>query len=89
MTPTHHELLPVLGRPQTVLFPCVPLAGTPLWGFTYRLITDWLGLPALDRSFEEADRILQFLLSLGLTLRDSWDKGQATVRGEIPTGRGA
>ena len=25
-------------------FPSVELDGTPLWGFTYRLIADWLGL---------------------------------------------
>jgi 8-oxo-dGTP pyrophosphatase MutT (NUDIX family) len=85
--PSKHELRAVLGRPDAMLFPCVPLAGTPLWGFTYRLITDWLGLSAEDRSFEEANRVLQFLLSLGLTLEERWQDGQrvAQVKGEIPS----
>jgi 8-oxo-dGTP pyrophosphatase MutT (NUDIX family) len=43
--PTRHALRPIPGRPPETLFPCVELAGTPLWGFTYRLISEWLGLP--------------------------------------------
>ena len=43
--PARHEMKPVLGRSPATLFPCVQLAGTPLWGFTYRLIADWLGIP--------------------------------------------
>jgi 8-oxo-dGTP pyrophosphatase MutT (NUDIX family) len=42
--PARHELRPMLSRAPEQLFPCVPLDGTPLWGFTYRLIADWLGL---------------------------------------------
>jgi 8-oxo-dGTP pyrophosphatase MutT (NUDIX family) len=84
--PSKHEWRPVLGRPEAMLFPCVPLAGTPLWGFTYRLITDWLGLSTPDRSFEEAGRVLDFLLSQGLTLDQGWQDGRrvAKVTGEIP-----
>ena len=41
---TRHEIRAVPGRPPEMQFPCVPLDGTPLWGFTYHLIADWLGL---------------------------------------------
>ena len=85
--PSRHELRAVRGRPAAMLYPCVPLEGTPLWGFTYRLITHWLGLDAPDRSFEEADRVLQFLLSRGLTLDQGWHDGNrvAKVIGRIPS----
>jgi len=43
--PARHELRSVPGQPMDVRFPAIELNGVPLWGFTYRLITDWLGLP--------------------------------------------
>jgi 8-oxo-dGTP pyrophosphatase MutT (NUDIX family) len=46
--PTRHERKPMLGRAPETLFPCLELAGTPLWGFTYRLLTEWLSLPNRD-----------------------------------------
>jgi len=42
--PARHCLQSVPGQPKEVMFPAVELNGVPLWGFTYRLITDWLGL---------------------------------------------
>jgi hypothetical protein len=42
--PALHGLRPVPGLPEGMLFPSVPLGEMPLWGFTYRLITEWLGL---------------------------------------------
>ena len=42
--PARHEKRPMLGRAPETLFPCVELAGTPLWGFTYRLLTEWLDI---------------------------------------------
>jgi hypothetical protein len=42
--PARHALQSVPGQPQEVMFPAVELHGVPLWGFTYRLIADWLGL---------------------------------------------
>ena len=42
--PARHELRSIPGRASDTLFPCVLLDGTPLWGFTYRLIADWLSL---------------------------------------------
>lgn len=32
----------VPGMPADALFPAIKLNGVPLWGFTYRLITEWL-----------------------------------------------
>jgi 8-oxo-dGTP pyrophosphatase MutT (NUDIX family) len=44
LDPSQHAMRPVPGRPAHVLYPCIELNGTPLWGFTYRLIREWLGL---------------------------------------------
>ena len=51
--PARHTLRAVPGRPPEMRFPAIELKGklptelmaTPLWGFTYRLIMDWLGMP--------------------------------------------
>jgi len=40
--PARHALLPVPGMPADQLFPAVELNGVPLWGFTYRLLKEWL-----------------------------------------------
>jgi 8-oxo-dGTP pyrophosphatase MutT (NUDIX family) len=42
--PARHALRPVPGQPSDMQFPAIELSGVPLWGFTYRLISDWLGL---------------------------------------------
>jgi len=75
--PSRHSLGPVHGRPAEMLFPSVALEGGPLWGFTYRLITDWLGLgpkhePLPRAGFEVARLVLDFLLSQGLRLKHDW-----------------
>jgi 8-oxo-dGTP pyrophosphatase MutT (NUDIX family) len=84
--PSRHILLPVPGRPSAMLFPGIALPGAPLWGFTYRLLTAWLGLePGGDRAGEQAaGRVLDFLLQSGLTLEEAWRERQATVAGSIP-----
>jgi hypothetical protein len=41
-----HRLRNVPGIPPDTFFPAVDLDCAPLWGFTYRLISDWLGLRA-------------------------------------------
>jgi 8-oxo-dGTP pyrophosphatase MutT (NUDIX family) len=76
-----HRLRSVPGVTPQMLFPAVDLEGAPLWGFTYRLLTDWLGLPA-NGNPEHA--ILGFLLERGLTLARDWNGGVAEVRGTIP-----
>jgi hypothetical protein len=42
--PARHFMRAVPGMPPEMRFPCVELPAVPLWGFTYRLIADWLGL---------------------------------------------
>jgi 8-oxo-dGTP pyrophosphatase MutT (NUDIX family) len=87
--PEHHRLSPVPGRPAEMLFPAVELNAAPLWGFTYRLIADWLGLApppdaAAAAAFQVAAAALDWLLSQGLTLEHGWTNGTAAVTGVIP-----
>lgn len=42
--PANHRLARIPGLDLDALFPAVDLPGFPLWGFTYRVLTDWLGL---------------------------------------------
>jgi 8-oxo-dGTP pyrophosphatase MutT (NUDIX family) len=78
-----HRLRNVPGHPPETLFPAIDLEGAPLWGFTYRLLCDWLGLPAPD---DPAAALLRFVLDRGLALETDWTAGVAEVRGEIPVG---
>lgn len=85
--PARHCLQCVPGRPQAFRFPAVELDTTPLWGFTYRLITVWLGqVPRPSPAF--AERVLEFLIEQGLPLAEGWAKRgpvrAARVRGRIP-----
>jgi len=41
--PLRHAVQSVPGMPSDMQFPAVDLNGVPLWGFTYRVMTDWLG----------------------------------------------
>ena len=81
-----HCLRPVPWGAPDLLYPAIDLPGAPLWGFTYRLITDWLGLGARDpdAGFEAAGRVLGFLTEHGLTLERGWVEHIAYVRGAIP-----
>jgi 8-oxo-dGTP diphosphatase len=78
-----HRLRNVPGHPRETLFPAIDLEGAPLWGFTYRLLCDWLGLPA---PYDPSAALLRFLLDRGLALESVWTAGVAVVRGEIPVG---
>ncbi len=76
--PARHSLMAVPSRPADSLFPAIDLNGVPLWGFTYRLATEWLGLlpkqsPIEQAGFEMACRVLDFLLAHGLTLKRGWE----------------
>jgi hypothetical protein len=42
--PTRHAVQSVPGMPPDRQFPGIDLNGVPLWGFTYKLVTDWLGV---------------------------------------------
>lgn len=71
--------------------------GVPLWGFTYRLLTDWL-MPAPKNcsretaGFAAADLVLRFLIAKGLKLKEEWRPAAveqhirkvAAVEGPIP-----
>jgi len=76
-----HHLRNVPGHPPETLFPAIDLEGAPLWGFTYRLLCDWLQLPA---PYDPGAALLRFLLDRGLALERDWQSGIAEVRGAIP-----
>ena len=91
--PRRHALRCVPGLPPEVRFPAIDLGGVPMWGFTYRLITEWLELvpqeePIERVGFQEACALLGFLLAHGLQLDHDWvDREGATtasVKGAIP-----
>lgn len=91
LDPARHALRPVPGRPPEMLFPGVDLNGLPLWGFTYRLITDWLELgpkhqPKELAGFEAAGLVLEFLVSQGLTRRQEWTDRPEGVKAAAVTG---
>ncbi|MCC6858117.1 MAG: CoA pyrophosphatase [Bryobacterales bacterium] len=94
-----HYLGCVPGRPACMLYPVVDLNVAPLWGFTYRLITEWLGLvpsgaAGEEAGFEAARRVLDFLLSQGVAVERDWENVEEAgrpvrrvlVRGDIPAG---
>jgi 8-oxo-dGTP pyrophosphatase MutT (NUDIX family) len=66
-----HVLQPVPSRPPEMLFPTVELGGTPLWGFTYRLLTEWLNPPGEPGSTIAA-ALLKFLQDRGLHILETW-----------------
>ncbi|HUP03381.1 MAG TPA: CoA pyrophosphatase [Bryobacteraceae bacterium] len=83
--PASHRLLPVPGYPPTLLFPAVPLGPVPLWGFTHRLLCDWLELSPPRAQAERLARnaareTLDFLLDRGLTLLQDWRPGSSAGR---------
>lgn len=43
--PGRHAKRTIPGQPADRLYPSIALGAVPLWGFTYRLLCDWLGLP--------------------------------------------
>ena len=78
--PAQHCLRPVPHRPDEMLFPAIDLDGMPLWGFTYRLLTDWLDLGPKEpkdlrgevAGFRAACLVLDFILAQGLKLKQGW-----------------
>jgi 8-oxo-dGTP pyrophosphatase MutT (NUDIX family) len=85
--PAEHRLLPIPGMPATRLFPAIELDHMPLWGFTYRLLTEWLALLPEDREeagASAAGRLLDYLRAFGMKVVESWKGRAATVEGPIP-----
>jgi 8-oxo-dGTP pyrophosphatase MutT (NUDIX family) len=83
--PAQHALRRVPTLPEELRFPGIALDDMPLWGFTYRLIADWLGLippacPSEQAGFEMASLVLEFLLSCGLTLKQGWTEPRLSPR---------
>jgi 8-oxo-dGTP diphosphatase len=93
--PAQHALQSVPGLPPEVRFPAIDLGGVKLWGFTYRLITDWLGLnpkePLEEAGFQAAHELLGHLIANGCALVEGWVERDgariATVQGAIPAKR--
>ncbi|MCL4402514.1 MAG: CoA pyrophosphatase [Acidobacteria bacterium] len=91
--PARHCLRRVPGQPVEIAYPAVDLEDeVPLWGFTYRVIAEWLGLHAgrlpIERAgFETASRLLELLLSQGLRLEHGFIGNVARVSGAIPVER--
>jgi 8-oxo-dGTP pyrophosphatase MutT (NUDIX family) len=54
-----HHLRNVPGIPADTLFPAIDLECAPLWGFTYRLLSDWLGLTVDDDPRAVVERFLE------------------------------
>jgi len=86
-----HALGPVPGRPAHVVFPGIALAGAPLWGFTYRLLEDWLGFPTAASGLEQggsgleaAQAVLSFLAAKGCPVARGFVDREAVVRNAIP-----
>ncbi len=44
LDPAEHCVRAIPGMPPELVFPCLELGSMPLWGFTYRLLSDWLGI---------------------------------------------
>jgi 8-oxo-dGTP pyrophosphatase MutT (NUDIX family) len=91
--PARHCLTCVPRLPREWIFPAIHLNGVPLWGFTYRVLSEWLRLhppaPAPDKAaFQAAQLLLDFLLASGMELSHRWVEQGATkvaaVKGEIP-----
>ncbi len=91
--PARHALRPVPGMSQQMLFPAIDLPGPPLWGFTYRLLAEWLGLipqgrPIAEAGLQAADDLLKFLLARAFPLVHGWEDRDgvkvAAIEGAIP-----
>jgi len=83
--PERHHMRPVPFVTPDVLFPALDLEGAPLWGFTYRVLVEWLGFntsPA--EAFAAADSVLHYLTENGLPVRRTWHDQTAEIGGPIP-----
>jgi 8-oxo-dGTP pyrophosphatase MutT (NUDIX family) len=73
---SRHRLRNVPGIPPDTYFPAVDLDGAPLWGFTYRLLSDWLGLRPTGEPAEEVQR---FVAERGFSLGRLCEPGPAVL----------
>jgi 8-oxo-dGTP pyrophosphatase MutT (NUDIX family) len=87
--PSRHYFTQVPRVSPERIFPAIELNGVPLWGFTYRVLSEWLGLHEACASVEKPGFratcvLLEFLLANGMELRHSWCERVAVVAGKIP-----
>jgi 8-oxo-dGTP pyrophosphatase MutT (NUDIX family) len=83
--PDRRLLLPVPGLPPEMRFPGIALNGAPLWGFTFRLISDWLGIARPEREMPEAAMQTARLVLEFLGEPDApWEENTARVSKPIP-----
>jgi 8-oxo-dGTP diphosphatase len=88
LDPARHLISCVPGRPAATRFPAVVLDSAPLWGFTYRLITEWLGLgpvagAAEQAGFAAACEVLDFLIAGGVALEHDWSDQAASIEDAV------
>ncbi len=81
---SRHRLRSVPGMDGHIRFPSLDLAGPPLWGFTYWLLVDWLGLARPVAAAAVAAEVLTSLQRRGLKLLRDWENRTAVVEGPIP-----
>lgn len=88
LDPGRHSFQRVPALPAEAWFPAIALPGAPLWGFTYRLLADWLQITPRDcasAGFVVARMVLDFLQSRGSPLLASWQaRMSGTAAGRAP-----
>jgi len=82
--PSRHRLRNVPRGAPELFFPAVELDVAPLWGFTWRVLVEWLQLGPRLGMAELADRMLEFVTARGCALEQGWNGYRARVRGRIP-----
>jgi 8-oxo-dGTP pyrophosphatase MutT (NUDIX family) len=82
--PARHRLRNVPRGAPDLFFPAIELDVAPLWGFTWRVLVEWLNLGPRRDIAEVADALLDFVTAHGCSLEQGWNDGTARVRGRIP-----
>jgi 8-oxo-dGTP pyrophosphatase MutT (NUDIX family) len=81
---SRHRLRNVPNGAPDLFFPAVDLDVAPLWGFTWRVLVEWLNLGPRQEISAVADALLDFVTAHGCALEHGWNAGTARVRGRIP-----
>jgi len=81
---SRHRLRNVPRGAPELFFPAVDLDVAPLWGFTWRVLVEWLNLGPRPEIAAVAAALLDFVTAHGCSLDHGWSNGQAQVRGRIP-----
>src|SRR6516165_4486732 len=81
---SRHQLRNVPNGAADLFFPAVDLDVAPLWGFTWRVLVEWLNLGPRQEIAAVADSLLDFVTAHGCSLEHGWNAGTARVRGRIP-----